>query len=307
MVRHRLELLLSRNLIGQDHLKKRLIADIHEKVRRPNEPLILHFAGDNGVGKTTAAQLISAALSFRCNKANTGYYCGIGEESLSLSGTNYHGMSVEAFRKLVVPQIVGFGQTFPFGVVILNDMTELDAQHVAVLMPLLGRSHYFSEDTQQSVDLRRLLVIVTTDFGKQGRTRGRDIDELHSMIEEEVRSTFGSLAGSYLRTYAFLPTSVPAARSIAKLALYDWACSERLADIVVEDEALHHIVDGCIGQVAVENGRAVAKHMESLLGTYHLEGVTTKGKRLSVQLEHGSVVLVNESGIPIPDDTNTEL
>lgn len=299
MVKDRMQFFMARNLIGQEHLTSKILSDVAQKIRRPSEPLILHFAGDNGVGKTTTAELISAAMSFRCHKANTGHYCSIGEEALSLSGTNYHGMSVENFRKSMVPQVLEFAKRFPFGVVILNDLTELDPQHVAVLMPLLGRSHYFSEDLKQEVDLRRLLVIVTTDFGKQGRTRGKSIADLHQMVEDEVRSSFGTLAGSHLRTYAFVPATIVAAREIAKLMLYDWACSERMHDLHIEEEAVEAAVDSCIGQVALENGRAVMKHMVNVLGEFYLSGISPARKNVTVRRsQDGKIEMHVESAEP---------
>jgi DNA polymerase III delta prime subunit len=288
MVEDRLSYFLKRNLLGQDHLVPRILADVVYKLRRPNEPLILHFAGDNGVGKTSTAQLISVAMSFRCHKSDAGYYCGMGEGALSLSGTNYHGISVEDFRKSIVPQVLAFAALHPRGVVIFNDMTQLSPAHANVLLPLLGRSKHFPEDRDNSVDLHRLMVIVTTDFGKQGRTRGKSIEEVQQMVEQEVRGTFGALAGSYLRTYAFIPTTLPAVWDIVRLTFYDWACSEKLNSLVVTAGALGVVVDDCIGRVASENGRAVVEHMAvQLVVLEHNVGRSLRGLNATVAERNG--------------------
>ncbi|CUI15239.1 Hypothetical protein, putative [Bodo saltans] len=290
MVQNRLSYFLSRSLLGQDHLAPRILADVIHKLRRPNEPLILHFAGDNGVGKTSTAQLISASMSFRCHRSNTGYYCGLGDASLSLSGINYHGVSPEEFRKSIVPQVLAFAERHPHGLVIFNDMTELSPAQANVLMPLLGRSKHFPEDTHQRVDLHKLMVVVTTDFGKQGRTRGKSIEELQQMVEQEVRGTFGALAGSYLRTYAFIPATLPAVRDIVRLIFNDWACSEKMNSLSVTPEAIDVVVDGCVGRVAFENGRAVVLHMDvELVRLQHPAGRSLQGLNTTVTARNGAV------------------
>lgn len=285
----RLRYLLDRNLIGQDHLKERMVRDVIRKIRNPNEPLIMHFAGDNGVGKSSTAQWISAALSFRCNSVHPGHFCTAGDELLSISGTNYDGLSIESFRSSVVPMITDFIKKYPRGVVILNDLTALHPRHVNVLLPLLGRSPYFSENPE--VDIRTALVIVTTDFGRQGRTVGKSMSELHDMIEAEVRSTFGSLAGSHLRTYGFVPITILAARRIARLAFEDWGCSEHVNSLVVSDEVIAHVVDECVSQVATENGRAVSLHMDSVLGALHRDDAIS-GHNVTVVLQEGNLLLI---------------
>lgn len=279
-VSKRLPLLLRRNVKGQDHVLEEVERDVLRKVRYPHEPLVMHFAGDNGVGKTSTAQWVSSALSVRCHKTiPTSGPCNMGENLLSLSGTGYAGHT--SFREEIVKSILKHARQYPHGVVVFNDITALSDEQIRVLFPLLGRSAYFVEDP--SVDLRLLTVIITTDFGSEGRTRGKSIKEVTEMVQEEVRTAWGSLAGSQMRTYAFLPAALDTIKQIVELCIADWWCtttasisssssSSALGEgggdsmtLTVEDSVIESLAHDSVSLIAAENGRAVRDAVHAAL------------------------------------------
>ncbi|EPY28450.1 hypothetical protein STCU_05125 [Strigomonas culicis] len=216
-----LEHLLLMRLIGQDHLQQELLDVLFKKLYFPATPLVLHLAGDNGVGKSYTAKLISLALSLRCGADGDGG-CEAGDALLTISGTAYDNEPVALARARIVEQVTDFSTRHPHGVVLLDDVTAMDPELVRSLAPLLGRAAYFSDQLFENAtapdsaaeprllrrlgpSLRHLLVIVTTDFGKQGRTVGLTTSEIRAMVLEEFSALYGSLLPAYTRTFIYVP------------------------------------------------------------------------------------------------------
>lgn len=63
--------LLETQLVGQPHVIEPLVQLMRHKMFSPNDPLVIHLAGDNGVGKTFTARLISLALSLHCKSPSS--------------------------------------------------------------------------------------------------------------------------------------------------------------------------------------------------------------------------------------------
>lgn len=262
-VLNRLKHLTQRNLKGQSHVVEGVVRDIAMKLENPEKPLVLHFAGDNGVGKTTLAQLISLALGFKCRDVE----CAVGDSTLVLSGVSYDGYSVQEFRRAVVQKIVQHAARYPRnGVVIINDLGALSPDLVRVLLPLLGRAPFFPE--APNTPLAALTVIVTTDFGRQGRTRGKSLAEMRRIVEEDFKSLYSLLSSSMIRTYPFLPTSITTAKDIVRLTVMDYRCRHRdvIREIQVDDDIVAWIVDFVRDDLPMENGRCVADAVSALVG-----------------------------------------
>ncbi|KAK7198936.1 hypothetical protein NESM_000860600 [Novymonas esmeraldas] len=242
-----------------------VVERVRYKLAHIHEPMVLHFAGDNGVGKTRLAELISLALGQRCGDA----LCSIGDTTLVLSGTGYDGMTVAEFRKAVVPVVVRHAQRHPSnGVVIVNELTSLDPGKVRVLSPLLGRGTDFPE--HPGVSVARLLVILTTDFGREGRTRGKSLAEMRAFISDEFAELYSKEATSFVRTFPFLPISVSTAGEIVRVVVREIGCSAAIPRCLhISDAAVLWIVEKTKLSLSAENGRAVAfetrLHVEALL------------------------------------------
>ncbi|RNF22016.1 uncharacterized protein Tco025E_03383 [Trypanosoma conorhini] len=259
----RLRRLTQRSLKGQRHVVEGVTRSLAAKLENPDKPLVLHFAGDNGVGKTTLAQLISLALGLRCRDAA----CTTGDSTLVLSGVSYDGYSAQEFRRVVVPRIVQHALRFPKnGVVIVNDLGALHPDLVRVLLPLLGRAPSFPE--APGVPLGRLFVIVTTDFGRQGRTQGKSLAEMRRLVEEDFKSLYSQLSSSMIETFPFLPAALDTAKEIVRLTILDYKCrhGEAIRELRVSEDAVLWFVDLVRDDLPVENGRCVAQAVSALVG-----------------------------------------
>ncbi|ESL12054.1 hypothetical protein TRSC58_00184 [Trypanosoma rangeli SC58] len=259
----RLRRLTQRNLKGQTHVVEGVIRSIAAKLENPDKPLVLHFAGDNGVGKTTLAQLISLALGLRCHDAA----CTAGDSALVLSGVSYDGYSVQEFRRVVVQRIVQHVLRFPKnGVVIVNDLGALHPDLVRVLLPLLGRAPSFPEAS--NVPLGRLVVVVTTDFGRQGRTQGKSLTEMRRIVEDDFKSLYSQLSSSMIETFPFLPAALDTAKEIVRLTIQDYKCrhGEAIRELGVSEDAVLWFVDLVRDDLPMENGRCVAHAVSALVG-----------------------------------------
>ncbi|GET89078.1 hypothetical protein, conserved [Leishmania tarentolae] len=231
-----------------------VIEQVRYKLAHMHEPMVLHFAGDNGVGKTRLAELISLAIGQKCGDAT----CSVGDTTLVLSGTSYDGMTVAEFRNAVVPVLVRHAQRFPDnGVVIFNELTSLEPSKVRVLSPLLGRGTTFPENPR--VSMAPLLVILTTDFGREGRTRGKSLFEMRAFITDEFAELYSKEAASHVRTFPFLPISLSTAGDIVRVAVREIGCSapEQLC-LAISDSAVLWLVEKTKTLLPAENGRAVA-------------------------------------------------
>ncbi|KAH9597268.1 hypothetical protein LSM04_007679 [Trypanosoma melophagium] len=284
---------LSRHYLkGQQHVIEGVTRDISVKLENPAKPLVLHFAGDNGVGKTTLAQLISLALGLRCGDVA----CTVGDSSLVLSGVSYDGFSVLEFRRDVVQKIVQHATLFPRnGVVIINDLGALHPDLVRVLLPLLGRASAFPE--APSVLLSSLTVIITTDFGRQGRTQGKSLTEMRRIVEDDFRSLYSQLSSSMIQTYPFLPTSLETAREIVQLTIHNFKCRNRdvINEIQIGEDVVSWFIDLVRDDLPMENGRCVVNAVEAAVGPGvlpYLRGRITDSTSLRVDLDDDGTVKV---------------
>ncbi|KPA79351.1 hypothetical protein ABB37_05798 [Leptomonas pyrrhocoris] len=252
----------------KESLKGQLMAPavvemVEYKLHHPYEPMVLHFAGDNGVGKTRLAELISLAYGQRCGDE----LCTVGDSTLVLSGTGYDGLSTAEFRKAVVELVTRHARRHPRdGVVVINELSSLEPGKVRVLLPLLGRASEFPEHFDVKISTQ--LVVLTTDFGREGRTRGKGLSEMRSFINSEFTDLYSAQFASHVRTLPFLPISLDTAGEIVRVVAKEIGCSAtppvRLA---ITDTAVLWLVEKTKGSLAVENGRAVAQETKLHVGS----------------------------------------
>ncbi|KAL7701445.1 hypothetical protein N2W54_004786 [Lotmaria passim] len=235
---------------------------VRYKLHHPYEPMVLHFAGDNGVGKTRLAELVSLAYGQRCGDE----LCSTGDSTLVLSGTGYDGLTTTEFRTLIVRLVTQHAQLHPRnGVVVLNELSSLEPEKVRVLLPLLGRARAFPE--RPDVPISTQLVIITTDFGREGRTRGKSLSEMRSFIDSEFKDLYSAQSASHVRTLPFLPISLDTAAAIVRVVVREIGCTAtpplRLG---IADAAVLWLVERTKATLSVENGRAVAQETKLHVG-----------------------------------------
>lgn len=247
----RLRATLPRAVLGQYSLGP-ILAAVERKLRHPGELLVMHFAGDNGVGKTRAAELISLALATGCGDAD----CTRGASTLALTGTAYDGVSLGDYRRSVVTAIVAHARRHRrSGVLVINELSSLEPDKVRLLLPVLGRGGSFPEAPE--VDLAALTVIVTTDFGREGRTRGRSVDEMRAFINAEFQELYSRASTSNIRSFPFLPISLQTAKEVAYASALRLGCEVCGRPAHLTEDAALLLLERAKPGLAAENGRAV--------------------------------------------------
>ncbi|KPI83957.1 hypothetical protein ABL78_7012 [Leptomonas seymouri] len=236
---------------------------VEYKLHHLHEPMVLHFAGDNGVGKTRLAELISLAYGQRCGDE----LCTVGDSTLVLSGTGYDGLSTAEFRKVVVELVTQHARRHPRdGVIVINELSSLEPSKVRVLLPVLGRASEFPEHFDVKVSTQ--LVILTTDFGREGRTRGKSLSEMRSFINSEFTDLYSAQFAAHVRTLPFLPISLKTAGEIVRVVVREIGCSAKPpVRLGITDTAVLWIVERTKGMLSVENGRAVAQETKLRVGS----------------------------------------
>lgn len=260
--------LLTTRIKGQPQVVQPLYDVLHRKVTYPRQPTVLHFAGDNGVGKSYTARLISQALSLRC--AGDRDVCDAGDNLLTIAGSGFDGMALPEARRRIVQLVMQHTANYPHGVVLIDDLTAMDPALVRMLAPLFGRAAHFPEQLSSgSADphhhqnggggssssrnrnaaapsLADLIVCITTDFGQQGRTVGRSSQEIESLIQTDFADLYGTLLPAFTRTFIYLPFDQQTAAAVVRGAVEELPCTmgEHLVRAsAIADDAVHFLVE----------------------------------------------------------------
>nr|CCC95828.1 unnamed protein product [Trypanosoma congolense IL3000] len=219
-----LEELFRTRLIGQSHLVEVIASLMRRKLSYPDEPLLLHLAGDNGVGKTYTARLLSLATSLRCAPSRR-QQCDVGDNMLVISGTAFGAVEPQKGLSLVVEKISQHQRKYPHGIILLDDLNAMHPTLVKLLAPLFGRADRFEGQSEDLPSLKQLTVVITTDFGKQGRTFGKSVVEVERMVREEFTSLYGSFVPAFVRTLAFAAFSKKSAEDMVRSTVANLPCT----------------------------------------------------------------------------------
>ncbi len=326
------------HLYGHDLVRGDLVQAILAKLERPDEPLVLHLAGDNGVGKTRCAELIASALCVWHNRENG--HDGVGGDCMtSISGASYvSGSSASDIRADETPlgkreinitasilrAVARHAANYPHGIVLFNDFTALSpsvARAVSETLFFSQRGDYDSSlkchsgDTRcpgtgwnkavdpstkrrssgiaethvekakgpsfrldGSFDPSKMLFILTSDRGTEGRTLGLSVDDTASLADQDLRIFLAQGEGEQkafaswrevVRTVPFVPLDRASALRIVAHNLAAVSCeggplARHIANVTYDSAVLSHVVDAVFHEMVVENGRAVAKATQAL-------------------------------------------
>ena len=229
----------------------------------------MHFAGDNGVGKTLSVELISKALSKRYKNPPS---CSYGDNLLIIHGMAYAGIDLPTARSSIVKSVADHLGTYPHGIILVANVGQMNARLVQSLGPLFGKESFFVE--YPNVLLSDAIIILTSDFGEEGRTCGKRGDELVRVIHEEAKFIYdnsqapGHHKWATVKTIPFLPFGSAAVEDLVAHRIETLPCRIRNIKLTTFDQpALKFITQLVIdaGAVEKENGRFVSLKVQDLV------------------------------------------
>jgi ATP-dependent Clp protease ATP-binding subunit ClpA len=259
--------MVGHTLIGQDAAVETVVAQVTHKLTQPGTALVLHFAGDNGVGKTLMAYTISLALSLRRADVCGSVACAFGDQLMSLSGPGLQALSDDAVRDVIVQRVTAHLRKYPSGIVLIDDAQVIPPKAFRALAPLLGAGHVFPD--HPDVPLNQALVILTTDFGREGRTRSVvDEAELLKLIHEEMAAAYENADVKTMRTVPFLPLGTEDAIRVFDSLVANAPCRfPQIHAAVAGDGVAATIIRELNedGLIVTRNARAIADRVTDLL------------------------------------------
>ena len=221
------------------------------------------------MGKTHAAKLISLATSLR---RATGHESGAtkdhGNNLVVVSCSALKHRAVEFIQSHVIALVTTHLAKFPHGIVLIDDAQDLPPEAFAALAPLLGSATTFPEAPH--INLHYATVIMTSDFGREGRTRGLSSEELKQLIDDEMRASYKYANVKQVTTVPFLPFSTEMAAQMLLHSVEKTTCRMAVVEsATVSPEASRTILRRLTENLSIHmgNGRSIAQEISSLIDT----------------------------------------
>lgn len=182
---------LQKIVVGQDESVKMIINHISAHVKRTasmgsikKAPLVLHFAGDFGVGKTLTASVISSYLF----KESLGKDTVEHKATALFSGSNYLAHDKSSTRKKKTQQIrnkiIAQIKKCSKSIIIVNDLQKMDSNIFADLEDFFEGVGY--TDDRKPIVTKDAIFIFTSDLGSADVSR----DWSYKKLEREIKSRF---------------------------------------------------------------------------------------------------------------------
>jgi ATP-dependent Clp protease ATP-binding subunit ClpA len=206
--------------------------------------------------------------------------------------TGFTGLEVSEVRRAVVTQIVEHLTAFPTGIILIDDIQTLREEHFKVLAPLLGRGPSRFVEAPE-VPLNKATVILTSDFGKEGRTRGLNDQALRTIAEDTLREAFDHIDLRAVTTVPFKPFTVEYAKELIRHHVVTLPCRmNSVKAAAVSEEAISWLLRDMQehDQITNENGRAISQRLseaevEAKLSEYFVEESVPADAELTVALD----------------------
>eukprot|EP01001_Neometanema_parovale_P007105 NODE_3425_length_1222_cov_108.072793_g3251_i0.p1 GENE.NODE_3425_length_1222_cov_108.072793_g3251_i0~~NODE_3425_length_1222_cov_108.072793_g3251_i0.p1 ORF type:complete len:365 (-),score=42.44 NODE_3425_length_1222_cov_108.072793_g3251_i0:63-1157(-) len=160
-------------LVGQEENLRRVIS---MKLDQPDKQVNMHFAGDNGVGKTWLSRLISSAMFSKSSRlwpdAGQGYYA-ISFNHIPETASE---SALEEERKLILDQIHRALLHCPQAVILVDELQNMHWALAKALVPAL------KGEPIKGVPSKNAIFILTSDFGHEGHASGLTVEQIRKEV-----------------------------------------------------------------------------------------------------------------------------
>lgn len=271
---------LSKRILGQDNAIRTIINitqgwDMNRKAAMDQEPLVLIFTGDTGVGKTeTSYWLGHALLARKIQRGHTRAYDGRG--FLNLRGEHYSPNSqagmigVDEVQKRITLALVELLKMCKGrGVVVFDEVQKVMPGALDVFLPMIEKRGALSVfDTTKGkwerYSTENMVIIFTTDVGgpkirtlmlKYGGREEIPADVMQNELHKVLNATWGGNIKKFVKGIVpFLPLGNEQMKSICKFALsthgaklrgkywYDFVVDDAVVELLADSEFLYEMV-----------------------------------------------------------------
>eukprot|EP01006_Ploeotia_vitrea_P049993 TRINITY_DN67399_c1_g1_i1.p1 TRINITY_DN67399_c1_g1~~TRINITY_DN67399_c1_g1_i1.p1 ORF type:complete len:380 (+),score=23.83 TRINITY_DN67399_c1_g1_i1:31-1140(+) len=166
----------TKEMKGQDDAFHRIHSHFAVKFAHPDRPLTLHFAGDNGVGKTWLARLTSRALFQKEHPSIDNVGDGFVQLDIPTSHELGDEESIARARRSVRIQLAEALKSCERSVVLIDELETIHPKIISAIAPA------FKGDPIHGVATNRAIFILTSDFGSEGIAAGKSPDKVIEMV-----------------------------------------------------------------------------------------------------------------------------
>jgi hypothetical protein len=206
------------------------------KMAHPTKQASFLFVGDNGVGKTRLAYLMSQIISACPGAAREGQPHG--DSMMEIDSSSFAAVGPVKTREMLIPDLVAHVRKYPTGMIVVNDV-QLFGNSIDVLSPLLTGG-YFPEHSDAS--FAQIVLVMTMDMDTAGATEHMTVGQIKAAAEERfLRLPFamGKLIVARADIVPFLPFDADAHRTVIKAGLMQLPCRhEKVTELIFTDYEL---------------------------------------------------------------------
>eukprot|EP01090_Pellita_catalonica_P022127 TRINITY_DN847_c0_g2_i1.p1 TRINITY_DN847_c0_g2~~TRINITY_DN847_c0_g2_i1.p1 ORF type:complete len:384 (-),score=37.07 TRINITY_DN847_c0_g2_i1:188-1339(-) len=170
------EQLTDMHIFGQDIALNKIKATL-DRYSRGFHPIVMHFAGDNGVGKTFTARFL----------AQSKFQGSLTKGFLEIEGEFYIGHSDAEIKRYHAELLEMISQQLyrcPESLILLEEVEKIHPKTLAALIPFFSKPSVTYNN--KHVYTGRATFIFSSDFGAEGLTEGKSAAELDAFVRSEV-------------------------------------------------------------------------------------------------------------------------
>ena len=184
---------LFQQIHGQKSSIETIVGHINRKLYDPKASFIVHLAGDNGVGKTMSASILSTAISLFPHQSAP----SAGETLLIFPGSEFASIAKSApssFQQAaegIRARLVAHATRFPRCVVLFDEITQFHPALMEALNPVFAAiEHGGSLD---GISMVGVFCFITSDFGSNGRTLGMTPSAVRTIVWDIIQETYPNI------------------------------------------------------------------------------------------------------------------